>query len=123
MLQPSDSSSPPAAAEERTGSRLRALLALAWPIVVSRSAQVVIGIADALMVAHLGAAELAATTAGALNSVALFILPMGVVFVVASFSSQLTGARDPAGARRYGWYGLAVAAGAGTLAAAAAPAA
>ena len=89
---------------------LRPLLSLAWPIVVSRSAQVVVGISDAVMVAHLGAPALAATTTGALNAMALFILPMGTVFVVASFSSQLYGAGDVPGSRRYGWYGLAVAA-------------
>lgn len=94
----------------RTPPTLRGLLGLAWPIVVSRSAQVVVGISDALMVAHLGEAALAATTAGAMNALALFIFPMGVVFIVASFSSQLLGRGDPAGARRYGWYGLAVAA-------------
>lgn len=88
----------------------RALITLAWPIVVSRSAQVVVGIADAVMVSHLGPSALAATTAGAMNAFSLFILPMGTVFVVASFSSQLQGAGDPGGARRYGWYGLAVAA-------------
>ncbi len=89
---------------------LRALLALAWPIVVSRSSQVVVGIADAVMVAHLGAAALAATTTGAINAFAIFILPMGIVFIVSSFSSQLFGMGDLAAARRYAWYGLAVAA-------------
>jgi len=91
------------------GSTLRSLLALAWPVVVSRSSQVVVGIADAIMVAHLGAAALAATTTGATNAFALFILPMGIVFIVASFSSQLFGKGDVGGARRYAWYGLAVA--------------
>jgi MATE family multidrug resistance protein len=90
--------------------------------VISRASQVVVGIADALMVAHLGADSLAATTAGALNAYALFILPMGVVFIVASFSSQLTGAGDPAGARRYGWHGLSVAAAALVLSVASIPA-
>lgn len=89
---------------------LGVLLGLAWPIVVSRSSQVVVGVADAVMVAHLGASALAATTAGAMNAFALFILPMGVVFIVSSFSSQLFGMGDAPGARRYGWYGLAVAA-------------
>jgi len=89
---------------------LRALLALAWPMVVSRSSQVVVSIADAVMVAHLGTAALAATTAGATNAFAFFILPMGITFIVSSFSSQLFGMGDPGAARRYGWYGLAVAA-------------
>jgi multidrug resistance protein, MATE family len=98
------------------GGRLRALLALAWPIVVSRSSQVVVGVADAVMVAHLGAAALAATTTGATNAFALFILPVGIVFIVSSFSSQLFGMGDLGGARRHAWYGLAVAAAAAALA-------
>jgi MATE family multidrug resistance protein len=96
--------------------RLRTLLALAWPIVISRSSQVVVGIADAVMVAHLGAAALAATTAGALNAFNLFILAMGIVFVVSSFSSQLFGMGRIGAARRYAWYGLAVAAATQALA-------
>jgi len=71
---------------------------------------VVVGVSDAVMVAHLGASALAATATGALNTFSLLILPMGVVFIVSSFTSQLFGMGDPAGARRYGWYGLVVAA-------------
>jgi MATE family multidrug resistance protein len=89
---------------------LRALLGLAWPVVVSRASQVVIGVCDALMVAGLGESALAATTTGALNVFSIFIFPMGVVLLVASFSSQLFGRGDLAGARRYGFYGLGVAA-------------
>jgi MATE family multidrug resistance protein len=110
-----------AAADERRGARLRVLLALAWPIVVSRSSQVVVGVADAVMVAHLGAAALAATTTGATNAFALFILPMGIAFIVSSFSSQLFGMGDLAGARRHGWYGLALAAASQVLAVLAVP--
>jgi MATE family multidrug resistance protein len=100
---------------------LRALVALAWPVVVSRSSQVVVGIADAVMVAHLGTAALAATTTGATNAFALFILPMGIVFIVSSFSSQLFGMGDLGAARRYAWYGLGVAAATEALALAALP--
>jgi MATE family multidrug resistance protein len=88
---------------------VRGLIRLAWPIVVSRASQVVVGVTDAIMVAHLGEAAIAATTTGAANAFNLLILPMGMVFIVASFSSQFTGEGDPAGARRYGWYGLGVA--------------
>ncbi len=93
----------------RAAPTLGGLLALAWPIVVSRSSQVVIGIGDAYMVAHLGESALAATTAGAMNTFTLFILPLGVVFIVSSFSSQLLGRGDLVGARRHGFYGLGVA--------------
>lgn len=95
---------------ELAAPSLKALLRLAWPIVVSRSTQVVVGLCDALMVAGLGEAALAATTAGAMNAFALMILPMGVCFIVSSFASQLFGRGDGVGARRYGFYGLGVAA-------------
>jgi MATE family multidrug resistance protein len=89
---------------------LQVLLRLAWPVVLARSAQAVIGFTDAAMVAPLGEDALAAATTGSMNAFTLFILPMGIVFIVQSFSSQLFGAGDPGGARRYAWYGLVVAA-------------
>ncbi len=88
---------------------VRRLLRLAWPVVISRSSQVVVGVSDAIMVAHLGEAALAATTTGAANTFNLLILPMALVFIVSSFSSQFTGEGNPVAARRYGWYGLGVA--------------
>lgn len=92
---------------ERAG--LRALLGLAWPVVLARSTQSVIGFADAFMVSDLGEDALAATTTGAMNTLALAILPMGTVFIVQSFAAQLAGRGDLAGARRYAWYGLIMA--------------
>lgn len=98
------------------------LLGLAWPIVITRSAQVVVGFTDAAMVARLGESELAATTAGATNVFNILILPMGVAFIVSTYSSQRVGAGDAAGARRYGFYGLVFAAVAGLMCLAAIPA-
>jgi multidrug resistance protein, MATE family len=92
-----------------TRPRLGQLLALAWPIVISRSSQVVIGVTDSLLVAPLGEDALAATTTGALNSFAFFSLSLGTVFIVGSFASQLMGRGDGAGARRFAMYGLAIA--------------
>lgn len=86
------------------------LLGLAFPIVISRAAQTVVGFADALMVAHLGASALAATATGGLNTFTVMILPMGITFIVSSFASQLFGKGDLPGARRFGWYGLMIAA-------------
>ncbi len=88
---------------------LRTLLLLAWPIVVSRATQTVVGLADALMVAHLGPTALAATTTGALNSFLILLLPMGTAFIVGSFASQLAGKGDALGARRFALYGLVLA--------------
>jgi MATE family multidrug resistance protein len=102
-------------------SRLRALLDLAWPIVLARATQSVIGFSDALMVAPLGEAPLAATTTGALNTLAFIMLPMGTVFIVQSFAAQLRGRGDLASAARYAWYGLAIAAAAALIAIAALP--
>lgn len=100
----------------------RQLLGLAWPVVVTRSAQVVVGFTDATMVARLGENELAATTAGSINAFNILILPMGVAFIVSTYASQRVGAGDAAGARRYGFYGLVLAAIAGLLCIAAMPA-
>ncbi|MDP3154572.1 MAG: MATE family efflux transporter [Archangium sp.] len=95
--------------EKTRPATLGTLLALAGPIIISRASQTVVGLSDALMVAHLGAAALASTATGGLNAYTVLILPMGITFIVSSFASQLFGKGDLAGARRYGWYGLLVA--------------
>lgn len=95
---------------------LRDLLSLAWPIIVSRASQTIVGLSDTVMVAHLGASALAATATGSMNAFTLLILPMGITFIVSSFAAQLFGKGDAAGARRYGWYGLFVALGTQALA-------
>ncbi len=94
-------------ANDSTDPSTRQLLALAWPIIVSRSAQTVIGVSDAVLTAPLGENALAATTTGALNVLALFILPMGAMFIISSFTAQLHGRGEHGAARRYGFYGLA----------------
>jgi len=86
-----------------------ALGRLAWPVVLSRSAQAVVGFSDALMTASLGEDALTATTAGSMNVMSLAILPIGTAYIVQSFASQLSGKGDVVGARRYGWYGLVLA--------------
>lgn len=90
----------------------RTLILLAWPVVLARATQSVVGFADAWFVAPLGEAELAATTTGALNSYAVMILPMGMAFIIQSFAAQLAGQGRAGDARRYAWYGLALAGGA-----------
>jgi MATE family multidrug resistance protein len=95
---------------------LRTLLSLAWPIVLARATQSVIGFTDALLVAPLGEDALAATTTGGLNSFAFIILPMGTAFIVQSFVAQLRGRGDLEGARRYAYYGLILAVGAAIFA-------
>lgn len=89
---------------------LRDLFALAWPLILGRAAQSVVGFTDAVLVAPLGPDALAATGNGALNALAVFMLPLGVAFIVQSFAAQLVGRPDRARLRRYGWYGLGIAA-------------
>jgi len=95
---------------------LRALLVLAWPVVVARSTQAIIGFCDAVMTAPLGEAAMAAVTTGAMNAFALIILPMGIIFIVQSMASQFKGKEDHAAARRYAYYGLILTAITGSLA-------
>lgn len=100
---------------------VRALLTLAWPVVLARSTQSVVGLADSAMVAPLGPEALAAATTGSMNSFSFVILPMGVVFIVQSFAAQLYGRGELAASRRYAMYGLGVAAAAAALAFASIP--
>jgi MATE family multidrug resistance protein len=100
---------------------LRELLTLAWPVVLSRSTQAVVGLADALMSARLGDTALAAVSTGAVNLFSVAVLPMGTVFIVQSFAAQLQGRGDLLAARRYGFYGLVLAAITTLIAAASTP--
>ncbi|MEZ4401179.1 MAG: MATE family efflux transporter [Kofleriaceae bacterium] len=100
---------------------LRTLLTLAAPVVLARATQAVVGFTDALMVSSLGPDALTATTGGAINSFAAAILPMGTVFIIQSFVAQLVGQGRAGEARRYAWYGLALALAAGALALAGLP--
>ncbi|HEU4731661.1 MAG TPA: MATE family efflux transporter [Kofleriaceae bacterium] len=96
---------------------LRLLLGLAFPMVLARASQAVITFADAIQVRELGATALAATATGGLNVTGLVILPMGTVFIVQSFVAQLVGSGRRGDARRFAWYGLAIAALAGAASA------
>lgn len=85
------------------------LLGLAWPIMVSRSTQVVVGLSDCYLVTRLGKDAFAATSTGSINAFAVMVGFMGTVFIVSSFASQMFGRGDPVGARRFAFYGLALA--------------
>jgi len=100
---------------------LEHLLHLAWPVVLSRSTQSVVGLCDALMSARLGDEALAAVVTGSINLFSIAVLPMGTVFIVQSFASQLQGRGDLAAARRYAWHALILAALTTVLAVAATP--
>lgn len=100
---------------------LRALLLLAWPVILSRATQTVVGLSDAWMVAPLGESSLAATTTGAFDSYVLILFPMGVVFILQSFAAQLRGRGELGSLRRYARYGFVLSALSGLLAVAMIP--
>ncbi|HEY6878879.1 MAG TPA: MATE family efflux transporter [Polyangiales bacterium] len=97
-------------------STLRALLKLAWPIVLARATQSVIGFADAIMVAPLGEDAMAAAITGNLNAFSFIIFPMGTAFIVQSFTAQLRGRGELEAAPRYATYGIVLAIVAGAIA-------
>jgi MATE family multidrug resistance protein len=108
-------------ASDKHTSPLRQLLTLAWPVIVARSAQAVIGFADTLMTSPLGESAIAATTSGAMNVFALAILPMGCVFIVQSFAAQLSARGELETMWRYAHYALMLAFIAGAAGVLAAP--
>jgi MATE family multidrug resistance protein len=115
-IGPSDAERAP-----QSSGALRTLFTLAWPVVLARATQSVVGFTDALMVAPLGEQALAAATTGALNTTAFIVFPMGTAFIVQSFTSQLRGRGDLSAVPRYAFYGLALALVSGVLALAALP--
>jgi MATE family multidrug resistance protein len=90
-------------------------------MVLARATQAVISFADTYQVSHLGPDAIAATATGALNTYALVMLPMGTVFIVQTFVSQLVGRGDREATPRFAWYGLAISAIAGLVAVASVP--
>src|SRR5579863_2840422 len=94
---------------------LRALLTLAVPMVLARATQAVITACDAAFIAKLGTDPLTATTTGGMNTFSFIILPMGTVYIVQSFASQLSGKGELASTRRFAVYGLIIALIAGLL--------
>ena len=109
------------AATANTKVGVGTLLNLAWPIILARATQAVIGFTDALLIAPLGEDALAAVTTGSLNVISAIILPMGTVFIVQSFTAQLRGRGELGAVRRYAVYGLLLALLSGLVAAALTP--
>ncbi|MBC8127199.1 MAG: MATE family efflux transporter [Gloeobacteraceae cyanobacterium ES-bin-144] len=91
----------------------RLTLSLALPLMIGQLSQMLLGVADTLMVGQLGVAELAALTfANSLFHIP-FVFGIGVLTSVSVVTSNSRGANDPSGARgscRHGVY-LALALG------------
>lgn len=89
----------------------RLTLKLAFPLMIGQLSQMLLGVADTVMVGHLGVTELAALTfANAMFHVP-FVFGMGLLTGVSVVTSNARGAGDPAAARgscRHGLYLAAV---------------
>lgn len=85
----------------------RFTLRLAFPLIIGQLSQMLLGVADTVMVGHLGVTELAALTfANSLFHVP-FVFGIGLLTGVSVFTSNSRGAGDAAGARgccRHGLY-------------------
>lgn len=104
----------------REGSIMNRVLALAWPSVAEQALVTVIGLVDAYIVGHLGAAALAGVGLGGqvLNLVAALFGAVGVG--ATALIARHIGAREPEEAGRLAWQALLLAAALGALAAGAA---
>jgi MATE family multidrug resistance protein len=91
----------------------RLTLRLALPLMIGQLSQMLLGVADTLMVGHLGVVELAALTFANSLFHMPFVFGIGVLTGISVFSSNARGAKDAAGARASCRYGLALALGMG----------
>jgi len=71
----------------------RAMIALAWPLVLTNLAQVAIGVTDTLMLGWLGPDTLAAGALGANLYWAVFVIGLGLVTATAPLLAQTVGQR------------------------------
>jgi len=93
----------------------RLTLRLAFPLMIGQLSQMLLGVADTVMVGHLGVVELAALTfANSLFHVP-FVFGIGLLTGVSVFTSNSRGADDPAGARGSCRHGLYLAAALGLV--------
>lgn len=77
----------------------RLTLKLALPLVIGQLSQMLLGVADTVMVGHLGVTELAALTFANTLFHVPFVFAMGVLTAVSVFTSNARGAENAAAAR------------------------
>ncbi len=80
-------------------SESRLTLKLALPLVIGQLSQMLLGVADTVMVGHLGVTELAALTFANTLFHVPFVFGIGVLTAVSVFTSNARGADNPAAAR------------------------
>jgi len=107
-MPPSSSPAPPPWRRE-----LRALLAIAWPLVVNNLFTMGMQVADTVMAGRLGPRDLAAVAIGGAVWTPLLLLGLGTLSVVSAGVARLAGAGGEAGIRALVQHGLVVGVGLG----------
>jgi len=85
----------------------RLTLRLAVPLMIGQLSQMLLGVADTLMIGHLGVTELAALTFASSLFHIPFVFGIGVLISISVATANSRGANDPSGARgscRHGLY-------------------
>jgi MATE family multidrug resistance protein len=90
-------------------TELRAMLSLAWPLVLAEMGWVLMGIVDTIMVGPLGPAALGAVGTGSTMFFAIVVLGLGTFFALDTFVSQNFGAGNIAECHRWLFTGLQLA--------------
>lgn len=98
-----------------TSHDLRALVRLAVPIVTAQVGVMAMGVADTIVMGHVSATELAATSLGSLYGMGLAVFGMGVLWALDPIVSQAMGARDHEAVALGVQRGLVLALGLGVL--------
>jgi len=96
-------------------SELRTTLALAFPIIVGQLSQMLMGVADSVMVGRLGAVPLAASAFANVLFFGGFMLGMGILASGSVLISRTHGARQSRECAEYVRHGVWLAAGLGVL--------
>lgn len=91
-------------------TELRALLRLAWPVIVSQLGMMMMGVVDTIMIGRLGADAMAAVAVGNIYGFALLIVPLGILMGLDPIVSQAWGAGNREAAGRAMWRGFFLAA-------------
>jgi MATE family multidrug resistance protein len=91
-------------------AELRAMLRLAWPVIVAELGWITMGIVDTVMVSQLGPAAIGAVGTGSTMFFALMVLGMGTLFALDTFVSQQFGAGRVDECHRWLFAGLQLAA-------------
>src|SRR5215213_8936011 len=90
-------------------SEVRAMVSLAWPLVLAEIGWVLMGIVDTIMVGPLGAAAIGAVGTGSAMFFAVIVLGLGMFYALDTFVSQNFGAGNVAECHRWLFTGIQLA--------------